>query len=341
MRKNIKFLSLIFVCGAVLMFIAGCGDKSADTVVKKIEGTLSELEGYKIAADMTMKTGKEDQEYEVDVWYKKGEEDFYRVGLANKEDDEDQVILKNKEGVFVLTPALNKSFKFQTDWPGNSSQPYLYQSLVEDVVTDQEANFSVTDNHYVFETKTNYQNNTNLPYQEVYFDKKTYAPTAVKVLDKDKNALVEVSFQHLDTDPAFTKVDFDREDILKDKATDTEVSNIEKPQELAVTFPLETLGAELVEKEEVALDEGERVIMTFKGDRNFTLIQEQKLTEQASATVEQIQGDVVHVGHGFGALSDNALEWNEDGVQFYLASEDMTIEELMEVATTIEGKEAK
>lgn len=341
MKKNSKFLVLIFVCSAVLLVLAGCGDQSADKVVKKIEGTLEDMEGYKLAADMTMKTGKEDQQYKVDVWYKKGEEDFYRVGLANKDEEEDQVILKNKEGVFVLTPALNKSFKFQTDWPGNSSQPYLYQSLVEDVVSDPDATYKVTDNHYVFETKTNYQNNTNLPYQEVYFDKKTYTPTAVKVLDKDKNSLVEVSFQHLDANPSFTKVDFDRENILKDATKDTEVSTTEQSQELAVMFPLETLGAELVEKEEVSLEDGERVIMTFKGDRNFTLIQEQTSSEQASETVESIQGEVVQVGQGFGGLSENALEWNEDGVQYYLASEDMTIEELMEVATTMEGKEAK
>src|SRR5699024_3853053 len=173
------------------------------------------------------------------------------------------------------------SFKFQTDWPGNTSQPYLYQSLVEDVLTDKEASFSATDNHYVFETKTNYQNNTNLPYQEVYFDKKTYAPTAVKVLDEDKQPLIEVAFQHLDTDPSFSKADFDREDILEETIANTEVSNVEEPQTLAVTFSLETLGAELVEKEEVELEDGERVIMTSKGERNYTLDQERQLTAQA------------------------------------------------------------
>lgn len=341
MKTNRKYYMLLLLCGVTLLFIAGCGDKSADTVVKKIEGTLEDLEGYKIAADMTMKTGKEDQQYEVDVWYKKGEEDFYRVGLSNKEDDDGQIILKNKDGVFVLTPGLKKSFKFQTDWPGNNSQPYLYQSLVEDVLTDKEASFFATDNHYVFETKTNYQNNTNLPYQEVYFDKKTYAPTAVKVLDQDKQPLIEVAFQHLDTDPSFSKADFDREDILEETIANTEVSNVEESQALAVTFPLETFGAELVEKEEVELEDGERVIMTFKGDRNFTLVQEKQIAEQASATVEQVQGDVVQVGKNLGAISDNALEWNEAGVNFYLASDDMTVEELIEVATTMDGKEAK
>lgn len=343
MKKNSRLFVLLIVCGAVLLFVSACGSKSADSIVKKIEGTMQDLEGYKVAAEMTMKTGKEERSYQVDVWYKKEEDDFYRVGLASgdESDDEGQVILKNKEGVFVLTPALKKSFKFQTDWPGNSSQPYLYQSLVNDVISDKDATFSATDNHYVFGTKTNYQNNTNLPYQEVYFDKKTYAPTGVKVLDKDKNVLVEVTFTHLDADPTFTKADFDRETILEDALADTSVGNIAEPKELAVTFPLETLGAELVEKEEVEMEDKERVIMTFKGERNFTFIQERQTTAPTMGMMEEVRGEVVSIGSNFGALSDNAIEWSESGVDFYLASEDMTIEELMEVATTMEGKEVK
>src|SRR5699024_2038803 len=152
----------------------------------KIEGQLQDMNGYKLTAEMKMNTGKEERNYDIDVWYKKGKTDFYRVGLENEADEGGQVILKNDEGVFVLTPALQKSFKFQTEWPENSSQPYLYQSIVQDVLADKEANFSAEEDHYVFMAKTNFQNNTNMPYQKVYFDKKTYMPNAVQVMDKDK-----------------------------------------------------------------------------------------------------------------------------------------------------------
>lgn len=344
MKKKWNLYVLFIACSAILMLVAGCGDKSQDAVVKKIDQTLADLDGYKAAAEMTMNTGKEERSYQVDVWYKKDEEDFYRVGLAGEgeeEGDEGQVILKNKEGVFVLTPSLNKSFKFQTDWPGNNSQPYLYQSLVNDVLSDKEATFSATDDHYVFATKTNYQNNTQLPYQEVYFDKKTYAPIAVKVLDKDKNVLIEVAFEHLDMKPSFAKDDFNRDVILEETLAEASVSTVEEQKELAVTFPLETLGAELVEKEEVALEDGERVIMTFKGERNFTFIQEKQNALPTSAAVEEVQGELVQVGDTLGALSENTVEWTDSGVNYYLASDDMTMEELLEVATTMDGKEAK
>ena len=77
------------------------------------------------------------------------------------------MILRNDEGVFVLTPALNKSFRFQSDWPQNSSQAYLFESLVKDIANDPEAKFNVVEDKYVFETKTNYQNNKMLPTQEI------------------------------------------------------------------------------------------------------------------------------------------------------------------------------
>ena len=59
------------------------------------------------------------------------------MNLQNAKKDQSQIILRNEEGVFVLTPALNKSFRFQSDWPQNSSQAYLYESLVRDILQDK------------------------------------------------------------------------------------------------------------------------------------------------------------------------------------------------------------
>ena len=202
--------------------------------------------------------------------------------------------------------------------------------------------FTASETHYVFLTKTNYQNSTNLPYQEVYFDKKSYTPTGVKIMDKDKNVLVEVTFKDIELNPNFAKNDFDRETILEETLADMSVSNMDQ-KDLAVMFPLETLGAELVEKQEVQVEDGERVIMTFKGDRNFTLIQEKVTAVPTSGgeQIEEVTGDVINLGYSIGALTNNTIEWNYNGTDFYLASEDMTMEELIEVASSIEGQEIK
>ena len=62
----------------------------------------------------------------------KSKEGYYKVSLINQTNNHEQVILKNKDGVYVVTPDLNKSFKFQSDWPNNGSQSYLLDVLLND-----------------------------------------------------------------------------------------------------------------------------------------------------------------------------------------------------------------
>src|SRR5690625_7873752 len=127
MNKMIKIGLLLFM----IFFIAGCGEASKEDVAGDLEQGLTELSSYQAKAKMEMHTGETTQNYQIEIAYEK--EDYYRVFMENHEDEEgSQVILKNEEGVFVLTPALNKSFRFQSDWPSNASQPYLYHSRSEE-----------------------------------------------------------------------------------------------------------------------------------------------------------------------------------------------------------------
>lgn len=334
----------------LVLFLSACGEKSQEDVVTKLEENLEEMDGYKAEAEMKMNTGQEDQEYQLDVWHKK--EDFYRVSLTNPEDEKgSQVILKNEEGVFVVTPALDKSFKFQTDWPDNGSQPYLFQSLVKDIQEDPEAEFEATDTHYIFRTETNYQSNNNLPYQEIQFDKKDFTPDFVKVLDKDMNPLVEVQFTEFDTEPSFKDEDFALEkgttsgDETEQEVSKTEEEETEATEEadepLSVVFPEDAAGAELDEKKEMDLENGERVILTYAGDKDFTFIQEKMDVVPTLSSPQEVEGDIVNIGHSIGALSENTLEWTYGGVDYYLASDELTKEELIDVAQSVHSKEVK
>src|SRR5699024_2683778 len=108
-------LSTLVVFGLVLL-LSTCGEKSQEDVVKKIDKKLEEMKGYKLKAEMKMNTGQEDQTYNNDAWHKK--KDFYRVALShNKDEKSSQMILKNEDGEYVLTPSLNKSIKCQTKRP--------------------------------------------------------------------------------------------------------------------------------------------------------------------------------------------------------------------------------
>lgn len=329
-------LGVLFFFGLILL-LAACGGTSEEKVLEKVEKKLNETKSYKMAAEMKMHTGKDVRSYQIDVLHKKAEKDFFRVTLKNEDDG--QVILKNEAGVFIMTPNSNKSFKFQTDWPENSSQPYLYQSIVRDILVDDEAVMTETEEHYLFDVKTNYEHQSNLPYQQVFIDKKTWLPVAVNVLDQDKNTLIEVLLTDVETNIAIDQAEFEEKTIQKEMTKEVAAHSGEESPELEVKYPLHTFGATLEDKEDVDMPDGKRVIMTFKGERPFTFIQEKLATE--TMTTKEVSGEIVEFGDKFGAMNPNTIEWTDNGVDYYLASESLTESELLEVAKSIEGREAK
>src|SRR5690606_21132752 len=96
-------------------------------------------------------------------------------------------------GVFVLTPSLNKSFRFQSDWPERQGQAYLYQTLAGSILQDQNRQFVEEDHAYVFEVASNLQNHSFVR-QRVWLDKKNYAPIRMEAMGADTSVLIDVAF---------------------------------------------------------------------------------------------------------------------------------------------------
>src|SRR4051812_42560207 len=314
MKKKIFMLALGLM---VVLVLSACGEKTQDDVVKTLNGKLENLEGYKAKAKMTLQMGADPHTYDVEIWHKRP--DFYRVDLKNAQKDQNQMILRNEEGVFVLTPALNKSFKFQSDWPQNSSQAYLYESLVKDIDEDKEAKFTATTDHYVFETKTRYQNHKMLPYQEITLNKKDLSPVSVKVMDSDRNPLVTVEFSQMDFKAAFDKNDFNMQKNMTGAQLDTTVMADVKDREFSVMYPEEIQGATLVGEKEVKTKDGKSVVLTYEGEKSFTLVQERATVMPATAGSTNISGEIVDLGFTLGAQTNNSLTWTLNGVEFMIA----------------------
>ncbi|WP_066301690.1 LolA family protein [Bacillus sp. FJAT-29937] len=332
-----KWLMLLIGILAVLA-LSACGTKSKEDVVKDLNGKVGEIKGYKANAKMTLEMGTEPQVYEIEVWHK--DPSYYRVNLKNAQKDQSQMILRNDEGVFVLTPALNKSFRFQSDWPQNSSQAYLYESLVKDIVEDKEAKFTATKDHYVFETKTRYQNNQMLPTQEITLKKSDLAPVSVKVMDTDKNTLVKVEFTDVKFNAAFDKKDFDMQKNMTSAQLSVPVLAEVGSEEFSVKYPSEFPGADLVDEKAITTDNGKRVVLTYDGEKSFTIVQEKANVMPASSSTT-VSGEPVDLGFTIGALSNNTIKWTYQGVDYVIASNDLTEKELVEVARSVQESTVK
>jgi outer membrane lipoprotein-sorting protein len=326
---------LLLLAGLMVIFaLAACGTKSQESVVKELDGTLEDLKSYKAKAKMTLQMGTEPQVYDVEIWHK--DPSFYRVNLKNAQKDQSQMILRNEEGVFVLTPALNKSFRFQSDWPKNSSQAYLYESLIMDILEDKQAKFSATKEHYVFETKTRYQNNKMLPIQEIKLNKKNLAPVSVKVMDPDRNSLVTVEFSDVKFDASFDKDAFDMKKNMTGAQLDVPVMAEGEDKEFTVKYPVaEIPGVTLIDEKEITTENGKRVVLTYDGEKSFTLIQEKADAMPAMSSAINMTGKPVDLGFTIGAMNETSVSWTHLGVDYMLASTDLSSEELEMVAKSV------
>ncbi|PLR95560.1 LolA family protein [Bacillus sp. T33-2] len=336
-----KRLMLLLAGLMVIFALAACGTKSQESVVKELDGTLADLKSYKAKAKMTLQMGTEPQVYEVEIWHK--DPSFYRVNLKSAQKDQSQMILRNQEGVFVLTPALNKSFKFQSDWPKNSSQAYLYESLIKDIILDKEAKFSATKDHYVFETKTRYQNNQMLPIQEIKLNKRNLEPVTVKVMDADRNALVTVNFSDVEFGTSFDNDAFDMQKNMTRVQVGVPVMTDLGDKEFTVKYPTaEIPGVSLKDEKEIATGNGKRIVMTYGGEKSFTLVQEKAvMPESTSASAIPVNGQPADLGFTIGAITKNSITWTHQGVEYMIASSDLTPEEMETMARSVQGEAMK
>lgn len=337
MRKKL----LLLVTGLMVLFVlAACGSKSQEDVRNELNSKLGNLSGYKVNAKMTLKMGSDSQVYNVEIWHK--DPTFYRVNLVNAQKDQSQMILRNEQGVFVLTPALNKSFRFQSDWPQNSSQAYLYESLIKDIIADKSAKFSATKDYYVFETKTRYQNNSMLPSQEVKLNKSDLSPAVVKVMDPDKNALVTVEFSKMQFNASFNKDDFDMKKNMTRAQLGLPAMANAKDSSFTVKYPTVNIaGTKLIEEKDIKLENGKRVILTYNGKKSYTLVEEKVTDKEVSASPELMDGDLVDLGVTIGAVTDHSISWTMNGVDYMIASKNLTKDELVEAAKSVQGEAVK
>ena len=194
MKKIICCLSIM------LFFLTACGRYTESNIIKDLEKKINKLETYKLFGKLEIVNNDNVYNYDVEVSHKKDQ--FYKIVITNLSNNFTQVILKNEEGVYILTPSLNKSFKFQSDWPYSNSQIYLLESLLTDIKNSENRKFSEQNDGYVFSTTVNYPNNKNLVSQKVFLDKNLNIKE-VNVYDKNDIAYMKMKFETSDYSPVF------------------------------------------------------------------------------------------------------------------------------------------
>ena len=319
----------LFILIGIVILSTGCGKYSESDIINDLDKKINKLSGYKLDGDLEIVNNDEVYKYKVESSYKK--DDLYKVSLTNTSNNYEQVILKNTDGVYVLTPSLNKSFKFQSDWPNSNSQIYLLQSIIEDINDDKDKEFKETKNSYIFTTDVDYPNNKKLIKQKITFDKKLNLKKVV-VYNGENVPLMTFKVTDIDYSPTFKKNNFKVNEVLKTVKTETtkETSALND-----IIYPLALPdGTKLVNEEKVEKTDGNRIIMTFDGDKPFLLVEETASIED-EMTIVPTYGEPHMLMDTVGAMTENSLTWTSGGIEYYIVSDVMNQDELLEVAKSI------
>ena len=259
--------------------------------------------------------------------------------------------------VFVITPSLNKSFKFQSDWPYNNSQIYLLQPIVRDIKNDDKLLFEENNDGYILTVKVKYDNDTKLIKQKIYLDKDLNL-SKVEVLDNKDNVKMRMTVLEYnlkeDFDDNYFKLNDlnteeekkseenkdDKEESKKENVTNnsTEQNNTEQLQSKIedIVYPMYLpLNTFLSNQDKVSTEAGERVIMTFSGDKPFLLVQE---TAKMNNTTDFVNGDPYLILDTIGAVTDYSVSWINNGIEYNVLSDTMNVDELITVAESISPK---
>ena len=309
--------------------MVGCGNYTVKDAQKDLENKINGSKMYNLTGEMRIINNEDVYKYDVEVSYKKS--DMFRVSLKNKTNNHEQIILKNSDGVYVLTPNLNKSFKFQSDWPYNNSQVYLLQTLLSDIQNDKDRVFKSTSSNYIFITKVNYPNNSDLVKQKIYFDKKLN-PVKVEVMNDEDDVLISMNFKKLNMNPKFNKKYFTLDENMKVSKEIGDAKTVSKIDEEIYPMFIPN-NTKLSNKETVSLDNGERVIMTFDGDNPFMVVQQ--TVSVSDDSVVSIDGNPYLLASGVASISDNMVSWINNGIEYYVVSDNLSEEELVTVANSM------
>lgn|SRR5574344_307431 len=325
MKKKVIILLLLVIS----LFMIGCG-KNNKNVISKLENHIKDATAYHMKGNLEIVNNEDTYVYDVDIAYRAT--DLFRVSLKNTNNNHVQILLKNADGVYVLTPSLNKSFKFQSDWPYNNSQIYLLQTILKDIQNDNSRTVEQVDDGYTITSKVNYSNNEELVKQKVYINN-NYDITKVEVMNASENILMTMTFTDIDMKPNLNDEYFAINSTINTSIEDEEIKEVSKID--TIIYPMYMPeNTYLASQNKLDTDNGERVILTFEGDNPFMFIQETAAKQNAMTTIP-MYGSPEHIGDSIGAVSDNSISWTSGGIDYYVTSDSLSEQQLVSVANSI------
>ncbi len=327
MKFKIK-LGLVLVFILCIFSLTSC--KSSEKAVDNFPEMVSKLENYKLVGKLYSMFPSGTKESMVTVHYEKP--DKYRVEINNEAMNDKQILLKNAQGTYVLVPGINKTFQIKSAWPQNSSYPYLLQSLSKDIISDEEPVITSDDKTMTIEVETKVFADATPSKEKIIFDKESGYPQEVLVYDENQNLLTRFVVMSVETNIDIADNVFDESSTLTSIRADYE--NIASEYIRDITYPTYYPAGSALKEEKIAGNELKTAIMKFAGGGSFTIVQEY-IADTPVAKTAYIEGDVYVMGGIIGIVSDNIVVFLEQGVEYTIASTELSTLEMVKMGDSL------
>ena len=143
----------------------------------------------------------------------------------------------------------------------------------------------------------------------------------------------KMKFNKIDMKATFDNKYFTLKENMETAVVDEQVKPVSKITD--VIYPMYIpQNTHLTGQNKVTKEDGEVIMLTFGGEKPFTLIQETATKEKDLLTIP-MNGEPVILSGTIGAMSDSSITWVNDGIEYYLISDVASEEELLIIAKSI------
>ncbi|MCL6443859.1 MAG: outer membrane lipoprotein carrier protein LolA, partial [Alicyclobacillus sp.] len=330
-----KATAWVLAVGLVIGVAAGCGLNGKSDMVSKLQTEQQQLttNNYTSTATMTVQMDNAAQTYHIQTWYESP--DVYKIALGDANKNINQIIVHNQNGMFIVSPALQKVFRFNGNWAQNQGHIYLYDQILSQIIQSKDAKMTKQNGLYVFDVPMSSTNDV-VTKEHVEIDARTMYPKRVILYDNQNKAVVTIDFKDFKTNVKFDAAnDFDPHKLVSEKTTKPTMTRL---VDFGYIEPDVTFGDKLSIWYPSSEDD---TLLRYAGDKSFTL-DEWRPTSGVDGLLNAQLVDLFGVPAMYtGTNNVHQLIWVNNGVEFALTSSKLSLDEMRDVAISTFGQSGK
>ncbi len=309
-------LVILALCLGLSVFVS-CKDALEPKDVFK--SYLENLEQYSLKGEMVLYKDSNDVKSNVSVDYLTP--NYYKVTFSRNNGNE-QILLKNQDGVYVLTPSLNKEFKFNSEWPNNELHVYLINQLWNKVKEGSNTSYSEKNNKITVTSLVSTNKYTKIEMVYSSNDKKLENVS----LYRDDKKIVMLNISEFNTSPNLSSSMFNPSLIMNEKTITNDITNEAK-------FSI-SVGSNLDDTKLTSSKfTDSETILCYSGVKNYTIVAKKALMTDSVNFTSFSDFDVLECG--LLLYSKNVSVFYLDDLEVSIYSNSLSIDDLGVIATNI------